>query len=103
MAGSRGAHRQYVPPRRLDQSPRYKGFSPREFMYTMVAVFVLVLSAFILPAFGIPWESTISVAMVVSFLIAIWPRKIRDAQWEEGQLIVIRLLRMKCKGRRFAA
>lgn len=102
MAGSRGAHRHYVPPRRLDQPPRYKGFSPREFLFTMGGIFFLVLSAGILPAFGIPWDFTMPVAMPLCLLCILWPRKLRDRHWEEGDLIRIRLRKLKTKGRRFA-
>lgn len=102
MPGSRGAHRHYVPPRRLDQSPRYKGFSPREFLYAMGAVFVVLVSTVFLPMAHIPWDLTFPFALPIAFLVFIWPRKIRDRQWEEGQLIQIRLRKLRTKGRRFA-
>jgi hypothetical protein len=48
------------------------------------------------------WETTLPYVAPVALFVAIWPRKIRDRHWEEGELIAIRLRRLRTKGRRFS-
>jgi hypothetical protein len=92
----------YAPPRRLDQPPRYWGFTPRQFAWAMAGLTLIMASLLLLPQLGIPWDYTFPIALPAAFLCVVWPRRLRDRHWDEGDLIKIRLHRFRKRGRRYA-
>lgn len=102
--GGASAHQAYIPPRRIDQAPRYKGFTPRSFCYAAAALTLIAFATVFLPQFipVLSWDVTLPIVAPIALLTSIWPRKIRDRQWEEGELLAIALRRFRTRGRRFS-
>jgi hypothetical protein len=68
----------------------------------MLAIALCAVVMYLLPAF-LPWfpgwNLTLPYIAPVALFVAIWPRRIRDGKWTEGDLIRFRFARSRKRGR----